>query len=127
MLNENAVYRPGGNCTPLTKEKLQLCTYFQSYQYGTATKAVRAVPVVHYSSRVANMFMGYVNYTRESKRNGPRKYDDMGYPLVKVDLENPNAENGHSQEEKVQTSERYYYVHRVSFIHDYFIDIIFFV
>jgi len=62
VLNENAVWKPNAVCTSLTKEMLEICTYHQSYQYGTATKAVRAVPVVAYSMRIANLFMGFKDY-----------------------------------------------------------------
>ncbi len=64
--NENFHYAPrrDGFYTPLTKEQLELATYHQSYQYGTATKAVRAVPCIYYSDRLANKAMGYVNYLR---------------------------------------------------------------
>jgi len=69
LLNENAIWKKGP--TPLTKDALQLCTYHQSYQYGTATKAVRSVPVVYYSKRLAEMAMGYINYLRGRKGELP--------------------------------------------------------
>jgi len=38
ILNENAVYRPQGPATPLTKDMLERATYEMSFQYSTATK-----------------------------------------------------------------------------------------
>lgn len=61
VLNENLRYRPDGNptvATALTKEKLQKLVYLMSFQYGTATKAVRRVPVVGYSKRLAEIVLG---------------------------------------------------------------------
>jgi hypothetical protein len=46
--------------TPLTKLQLEKMTYHMSFQYSTATKAVRNVPVLYYSSRLANVVMGYL-------------------------------------------------------------------
>lgn len=66
ILNENAVWRPNSKCSPLTREELQICTYHQSYQYGTATKAVREVPVVKYSKRFSNIVLEYLPYIRNS-------------------------------------------------------------
>jgi eukaryotic translation initiation factor 2C len=62
VLNENVVWRPSAEneVTPLTKDELQLITYHMSYQYATATKAVRMVPVIYYSHRLANVAVGYV-------------------------------------------------------------------
>lgn len=42
--NENACWGPAG-CTPLTRENLQNMTYQMSFKYGSATKAVREIPV----------------------------------------------------------------------------------
>ena len=61
LLNEN--FSPNGG-TPLSSDVLQRITYHMTFQYGTATKAVRSVPVVYYSSRLANVGMGYINYLR---------------------------------------------------------------
>lgn len=61
LLNENFTPQVG---TSLTCDVLQKITYHMSFQYGTATKAVRSVPVVYYSSRLAAMGMGYINYLR---------------------------------------------------------------
>jgi hypothetical protein len=60
ILNENFVWRKNEDSTPLTKEMLQQCTYCMAFQYGTASKAIRHVPVVEYSKRLSNMAMGYV-------------------------------------------------------------------
>lgn len=120
MLNENAVWKPADSCTPLTKEKLQLCTYHQSFQYGTATNAVRAVPVVHYSTRIANQFMGYVNYARHNNRRGPKTYDQHGYPLVRIDTEDEDEQREQSERGRNNNS-RYYYVHKVMHIVLFFV------
>jgi len=70
LLNENVVWRPQGEFSskgsPLTKEKLQLCTFHMAFQYGTATKAVRDVPVVKYSKRLAGQMMGYCSFMEHS-------------------------------------------------------------
>jgi len=66
LLNENVILKPPGKFSEggsaLTKKKLQLCTYHMAFQYGTATKAVRDVPVVKYSKRLAGNVMGYLKY-----------------------------------------------------------------
>ena len=111
ILNENAVWRPNDKCSPLTKNKLQLCTYHQSFQYGTATKTVRAVPVVHYSHRVADQFMGYVNYLRPHKKQGLPSWDINGYPLVEIKTENMD-ESDHSLDQENNSSRRVYYIRK---------------
>jgi len=91
LLNENAIWKASENCTPLTKEMLQTCTYYQSYQYGTATKAVRGIPLIYYSGRLANTGMGYVNYLR-GRREGLRL--DEGPELIEpVDEQTEEDEN----------------------------------
>jgi len=90
LLNENAVWRAGPNATSLTKEQLQIATYFQSYQYGTATKAVRGIPVIYYSTRLANMCMGYVNYLRGKKES--YLPSDRDTPLVNYELKDDEEE-----------------------------------
>ena len=82
--------RAGPNSTPLTKEQLQIATYFQSYQYGTATKAVRGIPVIYYSTRLANMCMGYVNYLRGKKES--YLPSDRDTPLVNYELKDDEEE-----------------------------------
>eukprot|EP00978_Attheya_sp_CCMP212_P040323 scaffold218766_cov50-Attheya_sp.AAC.2 len=62
ILNENFVWRKNESSTALTKEMLQQCTYCMAFQYGTASKAIRHVPVVEYSKRLSSMAMGYVGY-----------------------------------------------------------------
>jgi len=88
ILNENAEYgRP--NTTPLTKDRLELATYQMSFQYSTATKAVRAVPVVFYSARLAKVVMGYINYLRGMKGN-----DDAVVDMIELD-DVPESEKEH--------------------------------
>jgi len=70
LLNENAEIGCEG-ATALNKKKLELATYHMSFQYSTATKAVRAVPVVFYSSKLAKQFMGYINILRGRKGDDP--------------------------------------------------------
>lgn len=53
-----------------------------SFQYSTATKAVRAVPVVFYSSKLAGMVMGYINYLRGKKGTDERAVDMEELPDV---------------------------------------------
>jgi len=62
LLNDNLTIKPlgSGSGTPLSKIELQKMTYHMSFQYGTATKAVRTVPVLYYSSRLATVVMGYL-------------------------------------------------------------------
>jgi len=81
ILNENAELGKR-NATPLTKEKLELATYHMSFQYSTATKAVRAVPVVFYSSKLAGIVMGYINYLRGKKGNDEKAVDMEELPDV---------------------------------------------
>ena len=52
ILNENIVTVDG--CSQLTPDNFQKMTYWMSFLYGTATKAVRLVPVLYYSERLAN-------------------------------------------------------------------------
>ena len=86
LLNENAVWKPCSGTSPLTKDILQLITYHMTFQYGTATKAVRSVPVVYYSSRLANMGMGYINYLR-GRRGGDKQW------IVPVSLDEGDENN----------------------------------
>lgn len=83
---------------------LERCTFHQSFQYGTATKAVRAVPVVAYSMRAANHMMGYVNYSRDCIRGN----NGENAQLVRIEEENkdPDNENGKSS--------GFYYIRSVS-------------
>jgi len=70
ILNENAVFRPSSsNASPLTKSTLELLTYQMSFQYSTASKAVRVVPVVHYSSRLSEEVMKFYAYLKGTKGN----------------------------------------------------------
>jgi hypothetical protein len=66
ILNENAAHVPahvrGVGGSNLTKEKLELATYAMSFQYSTATKAVRLVPVLYYSTRCAETVLKYIRY-----------------------------------------------------------------
>ena len=66
ILNENAAHVPahvrGVGGSKLTKEKLELATYAMSFQYSTATKAVRLVPVLYYSTRCAETVLKYIRY-----------------------------------------------------------------
>lgn len=61
LWNENYVFRATGDATPLTKDVLQKLTYYMSFDYATATKAPRLIPVLLYSSRLANVALGYLN------------------------------------------------------------------
>ncbi len=63
LVNENSIVPKHllGRGTELTAEILQKLTFAMSFQYGTATKSVRHVPVVLYSKRLAEQMIGYVN------------------------------------------------------------------
>jgi Piwi domain len=60
--NENLIFQTGDQATPLTSEKLQHLTYWQSFQYATATKAPRLPAVLQYASRLANVAIGFSGY-----------------------------------------------------------------
>ena len=64
ILNENGAYDKGIG-TQLTKEKLELATYAKSFQYSTATKVVKLVPVLYYSSRCVGIVLKYARYIRD--------------------------------------------------------------
>jgi hypothetical protein len=71
IFNENFVWRPwsnGSECTPLTKETIQDMTYAMSFQYGTASKAVRMVPVVKYAFKLGNTAAGWLSCKKCGKR-----------------------------------------------------------
>lgn len=69
LSNENENHRPSNEAaTPLTREKLERLIYHMSFQYTTATKAVRLPPVIGYSKKSADIMMMYINYQRESRR-----------------------------------------------------------
>ena len=90
IINKNDIWKVDGLCFPLTKTMLHICTYHQSFQYGTATKAVHAVPVVYYSKNISNMVMGYMNYLPKRK-DGFSTYD-RDPALQARSLEEPNNE-----------------------------------
>lgn len=58
--NENYFFRPqrGDRTTRLSKEALELLTFRMSFQYGSATKAPRLIPVFHYSGKLAESELG---------------------------------------------------------------------
>jgi hypothetical protein len=62
ILNENTAHVRGVGRSELTKEKLELATYAMSFQYSTATKAVRLVLVLYYSTRCAETVLKYIRY-----------------------------------------------------------------
>uniref|UniRef100_A0A7S1ZRN1 Piwi domain-containing protein n=1 Tax=Trieres chinensis TaxID=1514140 RepID=A0A7S1ZRN1_TRICV len=91
LMNENLRYSNASGATPLTKDKLEIATYHMSFQYGTATKAVRSIPVIYYSKRLAEMGMGYINYLRGKKAGSlPNQHGDHG--VITVPMEG-NEEN----------------------------------
>jgi hypothetical protein len=87
LLNENAVWRVSSDTTPLTRDTLQKLTYHMSFQYTTATKSVRTVPVVYYSQRLANLVMGYINLIRYTRG------DDTLLTAVKMMDNDPSMED----------------------------------
>lgn len=70
--NENFLF-PVQNGTSLTKDLLTKLTYCMSFQYGTATKSPRLVPVLKYGARLANTVLGYIDYL--SARQAPIRLD----------------------------------------------------
>ena len=61
LLNENYVWKPtSGKGSPLTADMIKKVTFAMSHQYGTATKATRMIPVIHYARRLAETAIGYV-------------------------------------------------------------------
>lgn len=60
LFNENAVFRPSREASQLTSDVLQRITFLMSFQYSTATKSPRLIPVLLYSSRLANVAMGFL-------------------------------------------------------------------
>jgi len=77
ILNENAVWlpQPPPVSSPLTRETLELITYHMAFQYGTATKAVRSLPVLKYSSRLAEMGLNYFSTLRNDHKVVPVPLD----------------------------------------------------
>lgn len=74
--NENAVHQKGnGSC--LTKEKLEIATYEMSFQYSTATKAVRLVPVIRYSAKCAETVLKYFRYLKNESEISTMELDDI--------------------------------------------------
>jgi hypothetical protein len=49
----------------LVRETLQQITFTMSFQYTTATKAPRDIPVIRYSSRLANQVYGMFQVTMD--------------------------------------------------------------
>ncbi|KAL7521041.1 hypothetical protein ACHAWX_005735 [Stephanocyclus meneghinianus] len=78
-LNENAVWGPRG-CTALTKENIANCTHQMCYKYGSATKAVREVPIIKYAKKLANQVLSSLKYIREGTEWEGKKLR-LEYPL----------------------------------------------
>lgn len=94
LLNENANPNNDGKCTVLDKEKLQLLTYHQSFFYGTASKAIRTIPLVHYSTKLANTISGFKEYLL------------MENLMEKVSLDDNGQENENNE---IRDDSRYFY------------------
>lgn len=90
-LNENARWGPKG-CNALTKANLENCTFQMCHKYGSATKAVREVPLVKYAKKLANQVLSSLKYLREGtewerKRlclEYPPEEEEDNRPYVKV-------------------------------------------
>jgi eukaryotic translation initiation factor 2C len=95
LLNENVVLKAGENCTPLTRETLENLTNQMSYQYSTATKAIRMVPVIYYGSRLATMTIKYLNYL-ESQSELDKLEIDMSRLLPPENRQGDGESNGDS-------------------------------
>ena len=79
-LNENAVWGPKG-CTALTKENLQEFTHQMSYRYGSATKAVREVPIIKYSKKLANQVLSSLKYYPLDENHANGKTLHLEFPI----------------------------------------------
>jgi hypothetical protein len=63
-------YRIVADENNIGKSILAEFTYNLSFQYGTATKATRAISVCQYSNRICNSIQGNLPYLFETKRAG---------------------------------------------------------
>jgi eukaryotic translation initiation factor 2C len=97
LLNENAVLKANENCTPLTRDILEILTNQMSYQYSTASKAIRMVPVVYYGSRLAMMTNKYLHYLES--------HDELGKLEVEMSrllgIEEQNGDDNRSQRRRI--------------------------
>lgn len=103
ITNENAEIGVDG-ASPLSKEKLECATYQMSFQYSTATKAVRAVPVLFYSTRLARVVVGYVGNLIGTKGNMGENH------IVTVNLDDVDGEELPLQRDGTPV-DRFKYVH----------------
>jgi hypothetical protein len=74
--NENLLFRPNGEADPLTMTHLQHLTYWQSFQYATASKAPRLPAVLQYASRLANVTIGFMPYLFIREHNRDKRFID---------------------------------------------------
>lgn len=88
LRNENFLFcgKTDGR-TPLTRDKLEKLTYHLSFQYTTATKAPRSIPIVHYSKSLANQAMGWVNNLIRIGRIESRKGKEGDQIFFRIDSE----------------------------------------
>ena len=75
IMNENAGHKRDGG-SKLSKELLEQATYEMSFQYSTATKAVRLVPVLYYSSRCAETVIKYLRCLKQEHMIVPKGLDE---------------------------------------------------
>eukprot|EP00560_Eucampia_antarctica_P000688 CAMPEP_0197840494 /NCGR_PEP_ID=MMETSP1437-20131217/45641_1 /TAXON_ID=49252 ORGANISM="Eucampia antarctica, Strain CCMP1452" /NCGR_SAMPLE_ID=MMETSP1437 /ASSEMBLY_ACC=CAM_ASM_001096 /LENGTH=214 /DNA_ID=CAMNT_0043450117 /DNA_START=692 /DNA_END=1336 /DNA_ORIENTATION=- len=88
LFNENSIWQPDdGPSTLLTRDKLEEMVYHMSFQYGSATKAVRLIPIIHYSKKVAGIFLGYLNYLRGGRGNLPSNDDSALDSIMLEDVD----------------------------------------
>ena len=84
LLNENDIYDFSGG-TRLDRDSLEALTYQLSFLYSTATKATRSVPVVHYSSSLANQAMGWIGHLVHSRKVTCERNEDGETEFLRVD------------------------------------------
>jgi len=76
IMNENAGHKQDEGSSKLSKELLEQATYEMSFQYSTATKAVRLVPVLYYSSRCAETVLKYLRHLQYEGLVVPKGLDE---------------------------------------------------
>jgi Piwi domain len=76
LWNENFCFTPASaRASPLDGYILEQLTYNQSYQYGTATKAIRLPAVVLYSNRLAMLSVSLLSYLFD--QNIPNAFESL--------------------------------------------------
>jgi len=116
LLNENGIAKrvPRG-ASELSQEKLQRCIYHMSFQYSTATKAVRLPPVIGYSKKAADSLMMYVNNLRGTRDWIPGVNNE---PVLIQYLPPEGEDHDEQNNEEVDEREGFFMRREVSKWHD---------